>query len=271
MGTLGQTLALSSCEAGTSTSGTHSPTRTSPKRDSAVVVPGPAPATPGAGSCRVQWAPVQAAPAGAAAVCGLAALFAVHTAPRFVCGGPRGRAWWRWRWAWHGHREHRGCSLLAALCRPCHVPVPAGHYGGAHVLPPPFARRLQLTQKLSEHRHSPEALPALAVSPATGSPSSPCSRFVQRCHILPQSMSPYLLSQKELPWAVSPLLPWAQHPCTGTHTATSSPGLALPPSHERPAGCRQGWGHAGPHERPCPYRSLTGGRWVPWSLAQVGS
>lgn len=61
------------------------------------------------------------------------------------------------------------------------------------------------------HSHSPDTILALAVSPATGSPSFPHSGFAQRCHILPQSKSPYPLSQEELPWAVPPLLPRAQH------------------------------------------------------------
>lgn len=123
----------------------------------------------------------------------------VYSAHSSVCGGPRGRAWWRW--ARHGHSERRGCSLLAALCRPCRVPVPASF------------------PSIRSHRslNTGTALSALAVSPATGSPSFPHSGFAQRCHILPRSMSPYPLSQEELPRAVSPPLPWAQHPGTGRY------------------------------------------------------
>lgn len=202
------------------TSGTHTPIRTFPKRDSAVVLPGCAPAAPGAGSCRLQRAPAQPARAGAAAVCGLAAVFAVHTAPRFVClRGPSvvavavGMAW-----------AQRAPWLLSAgsavQALPCPCPCPCR---GLCPRPSPSIRS-PLTGCSSQKppEQGPETLPALALSPATASPSFPHSGIAQQCHILPQSMSPYPLSQEELSWAVSPLLPWAQHPCTDT--ATSSQG-----------------------------------------------
>lgn len=43
-------------------------------------------------------------------------------------------------------------------------------------------------------------------------------------------------------------------------------GLALPPPSPTPCSVQSGLG-----THPCPHRSPVGGRWIPWSLAQVGS
>lgn len=179
------------------------------------------------------------------------------TQPRVWFAGGRGAE----RGGGGGGHGTGAASTVAALCwQRCAGPAMSLSPQGAAAVPTSFP--LHPLAGCSSHRslNTGTALPALAVSPATGSPSFPHSGFAQRCHILPQSMSPYPLSQEELPWAVSPLLPWAQHSRTGTHTATSSPGLTLPRPHQCPAGCRQDWGHAGPHEHPCPYRSPRGGR-----------
>lgn len=160
------------------------------------MVPGPAPAAPGGGSCRVQRVPVQAARAGAA-------VFAVPppclqcTQPAVCLRGPRGRARCRWRWARHGHRERRGCSLLAALCGPCRVPVPAGCCGCAHVLPLRPLTALNTGTALKPSQPFPSALTLSAphfptldlLSVPTSFPRAcPHIRFPRRSCVTPPAM-----------------------------------------------------------------------------------
>lgn len=229
------------------TSGTHAPTRPSPKRDSAVGVPGPAPAAPGAGSCRVQRAPAQPAGAGPR-------VFAVPppclqcTQPRFVPGGRAvavGTAWAQrapWLLSAGSAGQALPCPCPCRVLRLCPCPSPSIH---SH-------RILNSGTAPEPSQPFPSALTLAAPHFPTLDLLSSATSFPRACpHILFPRRSCHGLC----------------HPsCHGHSILTQAqilpPALQGWPCHPSAAPCRVQTG-LGTHEHPWPPRSPAGGRWVP--------